>query len=79
MSKAERKSKVSTTSHAETVAYDVAEHLRTPKEMAAYLDAWLEDAPVDAVKIARAQGNIARAKGVTPLARECQPVVSITS
>jgi DNA-binding phage protein len=23
-----------------TVPYDVAEHLRTPEEMAAYLDAW---------------------------------------
>ena len=53
--------------------------LRTPEEMAAYLDAWVEDAPVDAAKIARAQGDIARAKGVTQLARECQPVVSITS
>lgn len=25
-----------------TSAYDVAEHLRTPEEIAAYLDAWLE-------------------------------------
>lgn len=24
-----------------TAPYDVAEHLRTPEEMAAYLDAWL--------------------------------------
>jgi len=30
-----------------TSAYDVAEHLRTPEEMAAYLDAWLEEAPDD--------------------------------
>jgi DNA-binding phage protein len=28
-----------------TTPYDVAEHLRTPEEMAAYLDAWLEEAP----------------------------------
>ena len=35
-----------------TTAYDVAEHLRTPEEMAAYLDAWLEDAPDDAPGIA---------------------------
>ena len=30
-----------------TSSYDVAEHLRTPEEMAAYLDAWLEEAPDD--------------------------------
>ena len=27
-----------------THAYDVAAHLRTPEEMAAYLDAWLDEA-----------------------------------
>ena len=30
-----------------TVDYDVAEQLRTPEEMAAYLDAWLTEAPDD--------------------------------
>jgi probable addiction module antidote protein len=50
--------------------YDVAEHLRTPEEMAAYLDAWLEDAPDDAAGIARALGDIARAKGMTRVARD---------
>lgn len=45
-----------------TTPYDVAEHLRTPEEMAAYLDAWLEEAPDDAAGIARALGNFARAK-----------------
>jgi len=34
-----------------TTPYDVAEHLRTPEEMAAYLDAWLEEAPDDAAGI----------------------------
>ena len=29
-----------------TTVYDVSEHLRTPEEMAAYLDAWLEEAPL---------------------------------
>lgn len=53
-----------------TVAYDVAEQLRTPKEMAAYLDAWLADAPDDAAGIARALGDIARAKGMTQVARD---------
>ena len=50
--------------------YDVAEHLRTPEEMAAYLDAWLEEAPDDVAGIARALGDIARAKGMTQVARE---------
>src|SRR5678816_1454058 len=53
-----------------TVAYDVAEQLRTPEEMAAYLDAWLEEAPEDAAGIARALGDIARAKGMTQVARD---------
>lgn len=53
-----------------TVAYDVAEQLRTPKEMAAYLDAWLAEAPDDAAGIARALGDIARAKGMSQVARD---------
>lgn len=50
--------------------YDVADHLRTPREMAAYLDAWLQDAPDDATGIARALGDIARAKGMTQVAKD---------
>ena len=50
--------------------YDVAEHLRTPEEMAAYLDAWLEEAPDDAQGIARALGDIARAKGMAQVAKD---------
>ena len=53
-----------------TVAYDVAEQLRTPEEVAAYLDAWLTDAPDDAAGIARALGDIARAKGMSQVARD---------
>jgi probable addiction module antidote protein len=51
-----------------TTTFDVAEHLRTPEDMAAYLDAWLENAPDDAAGIARALGDIARAKGMTQVA-----------
>lgn len=51
-------------------AYDVAEHLRTPEEMAAYLDAWLEEAPDDVAGLARALGDIARAKGMSQVARD---------
>ena len=52
------------------LAYDVAEQLRTPEEMAAYLDAWLQEAPDDAAGIARALGDIARARGMTQVARD---------
>ncbi|MBP5990942.1 MAG: putative addiction module antidote protein [Piscinibacter sp.] len=53
-----------------TSSYDVAEHLRTPEEMAAYLDAWLDEAPDDVSGIARALGDIARAKGMSQVAKE---------
>ena len=54
----------------QTTPYDVAEHLRTPEEMAAYLDAWLEEAPDDVSGIAKALGDIARAKGMTQVAMD---------
>ena len=53
-----------------TTPYDVAEHLRTPEEMAAYLDAWLDEAPDDAAGIAKALGDIARAKGMSQVAKD---------
>ena len=53
-----------------TLPYNVAEQLRTPAEMAAYLDAWLAEAPDDAAGIARALGDIARAKGMAQVARD---------
>jgi probable addiction module antidote protein len=51
-------------------AYDVSEHLRTPEEMIVYLDAWLAEAPEDAAGIARALGDIARAKGMSQVAKD---------
>ncbi len=53
-----------------TSRYDVAEHLRTPEEMAAYLEACLEEASGDAAFIAKALGDIARAKGMSQVARD---------
>ena len=53
-----------------TIPYDVAEQLRTPEEMAAYLNAWLSEASADVAGIARALGDIARAKGMSQVARE---------
>lgn len=53
-----------------TTRYDVAAHLRTPEEMAAYLEACLEDAHGNAAFIAKALGDIARAKGMAQVARD---------
>jgi probable addiction module antidote protein len=58
------------TTKTRTTTYDVAEHLRTPEEMAAYLDAWLDEAPDDAAGIAKALGDIARAKGMSQVAKD---------
>ena len=53
-----------------TTRYDVAEHLQTPEEMAAYLEVCLEEADGDAAFIAKALGDIARAVGMTQVARD---------
>ncbi len=50
--------------------YDVSEHLRNPEEMAAYLEACIEEANGDAAFIAKALGDIARAKGMSQVARD---------
>ncbi len=51
-----------------TSPYDVAEHLRTPEEMAAYLEASIAEAEGNAALIAKALGDIARAKGMSQVA-----------
>jgi len=53
-----------------TSPWDVAEHLRTPKEMAAYLEACIEEADGDAAFIAKALGDIARAQGMSQVAKD---------
>lgn len=53
-----------------TSRYDVAEHLRSPEEMAAYFEACLDEANGDAAFIAKALGDIARAKGMSQVARD---------
>lgn len=64
------KNPVKTAKKTKTTPYDVTEYLRTPEDMAAYVDAWLAEAPDDAAGIARALGDIARAKGMTQVARD---------
>ena len=53
-----------------TTPYDVAEHLRTAEDSAAYFEACLEEANGDAAFIAKALGDIARARGMSQVAQE---------
>jgi DNA-binding phage protein len=53
-----------------TMPYDVSAQLRTPEEMAAYLDAWLDEALDDAAGIARAVVDVARAKDIANTPRK---------
>ena len=50
--------------------WDSAEHLKTDEDMALYLEACLQEAGDDAAFIAKALGHIARAKGMSQLARD---------
>lgn len=50
--------------------WDSAEYLKTDEDMALYLDACLEEGGNDPAFIAKALGTIARAKGMTQLARD---------
>ena len=50
--------------------WDSAEHLKSDEDIALYLEACLEEAGGDAAFIAKALGTIARAKGMTQLAKE---------
>jgi probable addiction module antidote protein len=52
----------------ETRVWDAAEHLETDEDIAAYLDAALEVG--DPALVGAVLGDIARAKGMTQLARE---------
>jgi len=51
-----------------TTAYDVADYLTSPQRIAAYLELALEEGEPTA--ISTALGNVARAKGMTRLAKE---------
>jgi probable addiction module antidote protein len=51
-----------------TLPFDAARYLKTPEDMASYLMVALEDG--DPQVVAAALGDIARAKGISQLARE---------
>jgi probable addiction module antidote protein len=50
--------------------YDAADYLRSPEEIAAYLEAVFEDYGDDARVVAKALGDVARARGMQRIARE---------
>lgn len=50
--------------------WDVVEHLQTEEDMALYLEAALQEAGDDAAFIAKVLGDIARARGMSQLARD---------
>jgi probable addiction module antidote protein len=50
--------------------YDTADYLKADEDMVAYLDACIEDDPGDGSLIRVALGTIARARGMSQLARD---------
>jgi probable addiction module antidote protein len=50
--------------------WDSAQHLKTEEDIVAYFEACLEEAGDDASFIAKALGNIAKARGMTQLAKD---------
>ena len=50
--------------------WDSAEHLKTEDDMQAYLQACIEESNGDPAFIAKALGNIAKAKGMAQLSRD---------
>ena len=53
-----------------TAPYDVAGQLRTREDMAAYLEASIVGADGDAAVVAKALGDIARARGMAQVASD---------
>lgn len=50
--------------------YDVVDYLKSEEDLAAYLEACMEEAGDDAAYIAAALGDIARARGMAQLAKD---------
>jgi len=52
------------------IRFDAVEHLKSPEDMVAYLDACFEEDSGDGVLIRAALNDIARARGMTQIARD---------
>jgi probable addiction module antidote protein len=50
--------------------WDAADYLKSDEDMAAYLQACIEEAPEDPALLAAALGDIARARGMMQLAKD---------
>jgi probable addiction module antidote protein len=50
--------------------WDAADYMKSESDMAAYLEACLEEAPDDPALLAAALGDIARARGMVQLAKD---------
>ena len=50
--------------------WDAADYLKSEEDLAAYLQACIEEAPDDPALIAAALGDVARARGMVQLAKE---------
>lgn len=55
-----------------TAKFDISDHLKTEADCAAYLNACLEEGGQDAAYMAAALGDIARAKGMSKVARSAK-------
>lgn len=51
--------------------WDSAEHLKSEEDIALYLEACFEEAGDDAAFITKALGNVAKARGMSQLAKDC--------
>jgi probable addiction module antidote protein len=54
----------------ETTPWNVQDHLQTPEECALYLEAVLAEAGDDPTFVAKAIGDVARARGMSQIARD---------
>ena len=54
----------------QVTTWDVTDYLKTEEDQAMYLDACIEEADDDAALIAKALGDIARARGMTKVASD---------
>lgn len=52
------------------IPYELGAQLRSPEEIADFINAWLDEAPDDAAGLTRALGDIARAKGISQVTRD---------
>ncbi len=68
MPKTREKAKVKTPT--EIFPYDVVDYLKTLRDMQGYLDASLIEAPEDAESFSHALGDVARAVGMTEIAKK---------